>query len=174
MRAFIALELPEEFVEEIDQLTYDLRSCVDGRFMPRSNYHLTLAFLGDIDEHDATSAMAAVDAASEILPVPLTCTGLGTFGRTNDATLWLGLNPSPELLALASCVREELGIRGVSFDAKAFKPHITLARRASIAPGGMPPLSFPRNTQATRITLFKSTLTSEGAIYKPLYSVDCE
>ena len=174
MRAFIALELPEQFVEEIDQLAYDLRSCVKGRFMPRSNYHLTLAFLGDIDERDAASAMAAIDTAVENLPVPLTGTGLGTFGRANDATLWLGLDPAPELLALAECVREELTARGVDFDTKAFKPHITLARRANIAPNRMPLLSFPRATQGARITLFKSTLTSEGAIYKPLYSLDCE
>lgn len=173
MRAFIALELPGRFVDEVTDLAQDLRSCVEGRFMPQGNYHLTLAFLGDAYEREIASAMAALDTVSaEFQPVPLSCTGLGTFGRSNDATLWLGLNPDPALTSLAKRIREELSDRDVSFDEKQFKPHITLARRARMPRGDMPALGFPRDAQAAHITLFKSELTREGAIYKPLYTVE--
>lgn len=173
MRAFIALELPGRFVDEMTDLAQDLRSCVEGRFMPQENYHLTLAFLGDAYEHEIASAMAALDAvAIESKPIPLSCTGLGTFGRSNDATLWLGLKPDPALTSLAKRIREELAAKDVSFDEKQFKPHITMARRARMPHGSMPALGFPHDAQATRITLFKSELTREGAIYKPLYSVE--
>lgn len=173
MRAFIALELPEVFVEETLELARDLRSCVDGRFVPATNYHLTLAFLGDVDERDVASAMAALDAVADQCVAPsLVCTGLGTFGRANDATLWLGLDDSIVLRSLASIVREELGSRGLAFDTKSFKPHITLARRVRIPRGSLPPLGFPRDAQGVRVTLFKSELSREGATYKALYSVD--
>lgn len=175
MRAFIALELPERFVNEIAELALSLRGCVEGRFMPRTNYHLTLAFLGDISQHEVASAMAALDTiANELPPIPLSCTGLGTFGRKNDATLWLGLNPAKELMSLTERLREELAVRDVDFDAKAFKPHITLARRARIPRGSMPALGFPHDDQAVRATLFKSELNREGASYKPLYTVEWE
>ncbi len=173
MRAFIALELPYEFEDELAGCTRQLASVVSGRFMKRSTYHVTLAFLGDIDEGEARSAMDALDAACAGMgPVPLSAEGLGTFGRPRDATLWLGLARSAQLMDLASRVRAELESRGIAFDAKPFLPHITLARRARIPAGALPDLSFPLPAEATSVTLFKSILDQSGATYKPLYTVE--
>ncbi|WP_308615674.1 RNA 2',3'-cyclic phosphodiesterase [uncultured Enorma sp.] len=173
MRTFIALELPELFEDEVTALARQLRDVVDGRFMRRETYHVTLAFLGEVDEMGVHDAMAALDetcagrAAVELVP-----DGLGTFGRPRDATLWLGLRPVPELLALAGDVRVALDAYGVAYDRKAFRPHITLARRARMPRGELPTLVFPESGQATCVTLFKSELSSEGATYKPLYTIE--
>ena len=67
-------------------------------------------------------------------------------------------------------LRDELASRNVPFDAKPFKPHITLARRARIPKASLPPLAFPRDDRACTATLYKSTLERTGAVYKPLHS----
>lgn len=172
MRTFIALDLPEDFANETAALTRTLRDCVDGRFMKPESYHLTLAFLGDIDEHDLGLTIRAVEAAcAASAPIPLRCAGLGTFGRKNDATLWLGLTETPPLMELAQLVREELDAHGIDFDKKSFKPHITLARRVRLSRAALPALPFPRDDQAICVTIYKSMLSSEGASYKPLHTV---
>ena len=173
MRTFIALELPESFIEETALLAASMSRRVAGRFMPRESYHLTLAFLGEVDEVDVRRAMDAVDAAcAECEPVALSCNGLGTFGRKGDATLWLGLAPNEGVTELAARVRDELVRRDITFDRKNFVPHITIARRARIAKGALDGLAFPFDALGARVTLFKSTLAPTGAQYKPLYSTE--
>ena len=103
-------------------------------------------------------------------PVALASDGLGKFGRASDATLWLGIAPTRELDDLAERLRDELASRGVPFDAKPFKPHITLARRARIPKASLPPLAFPRDDRAAAVTFYKSTLERTGAVYKTLHT----
>lgn len=173
MRAFIALELPEGFVEDVAAMARVLSAAVEGRFVPRQNYHVTLAFLGDVDEAQAREAMDAIDeACAEAAAVPMCPDGLGKFGRASDATLWMGLTPDAELTGLADRMREALGARGIGFDDKPFLPHITLARRAKLPKGALPELAFPLPCSAARVTLFKSTLSRDGAQYKPLYEIE--
>lgn len=50
MRTFIALDIPEEFADDVAALARVLSASVEGRFLARDTYHLTLAFLGDIDD----------------------------------------------------------------------------------------------------------------------------
>ncbi len=172
MRAFIALEPSEGFVEDVAAMARVLGAAVEGRFVPRQNYHVTLAFLGDIGEAQAREAMDAMDeACAGAAEVPLRPEGLGKFGRASDATLWMGLAPTPELTGLADRLREALRSRGVPFDDKPFLPHITLARRVRLPKGPLPELAFPLPGEAARIALLKSTLSRDGAQYKPLYSV---
>lgn len=173
MRAFIALQLPCGFADETAGLARQLSSAVAGRFSPRENYHLTLAFLGEIGEAQARDAIAALDAAcAEAEPIELRPEGLGHFGRPSDATLWLGMVPTDGLRELCDRVRTELARVGVSFDDKPFRPHITLARRARLPRGPLPELVFPLPAQTARVALFKSTLTQDGPIYKELHTVE--
>lgn len=175
MRTFIALELPETFADDVAALSRCLRRSVDGRFMKRETYHLTLAFLGDIDESEAARAIDALErACAGCPPVPLSCTGLGKFGKPHDCTLWLGVEPVTELMGLAQAVRTELTSAGVTYDTKPFRPHITLARRARMPRGDLGDLVFPAPGWASRVVLFKSMLTQEGANYKPLYVVELQ
>ena len=73
---------------------------------------------------------------------------------------------------MAADLRRALTERGIAFDTKPFRPHITLVRRAKLPRGTLPTLDFPAPAQAKRMTFYKSTLSAEGATYKPLYSVD--
>ena len=173
MRAFVALELPEAFADEVAALARGLAAVCEGRFVAEGNHHLTLAFLGEVDEAGARSAMDALDAACAGLgPVALAARGLGTFGRGRDATLWLGVEKGDGLMALSRRVRGELAARGLAYDEKDFLPHVTLARRARVPRGTLGELAFPLPDEARRVTLFRSTLTPDGARYKPLYTVE--
>lgn len=172
MRAFIALDIPQALREDVAALARQLKTSVRGRFVPRENYHVTIAFLGDVIERELADAMLALDeAASRFAPVELAPDGLGKFGRANDATLWLGFMQDPTLMELAAFVRAGLDDASVSFDAKPFVPHLTLARRAALDSGTLPTLPFPAPAHADELTLFKSTLTGDGAIYEPVYTV---
>ena len=172
MRSFIALELPETFRLQVAALARQLSGAVEGRFMPVENYHLTLAFLGDISEREVRLAMDALDETCETCSeVPVEYSGLGKFGKSRDATLWLGLRQNDALAQLAESVRKSLVSRGIDFDEKPFKAHITIARRANIPKGALPELPFPQHDYADTVTLFKSVLSSSGATYHPLYSV---
>ena len=175
MRVFVALELPELMIDDIAEISRQLSVSCKGRFLSRETYHLTLAFLGEIGEPQVRDAMDAIDVACGAMqPIELRPDGLGLFGRANDGTLWLGVEDSAELQMLAQRVREELRARDLSLDAKVFKPHITLARRVKLPDGQLPMLPFPQPAYATRVTLFRSILSSEGASYKALYSVEWE
>lgn len=172
MRTFIALDIPPVLQDDVAALARQLKTAVEGRFVPRENYHLTIAFLGDASERDLAEAMTVLDeAASRFDPVELSPDGLGKFGRANDATLWLGFAQDPKLMELAAFVRAGLDDASVSFDAKPFLPHLTIARRAALDHGTLPALPFPAPAHANELTLFKSTLTGDGAIYEPVYTV---
>ena len=178
MRAFIALDVSEEMRDDCAALARQLAASVDARFMPRANYHLTLAFLGDIGEaqardaldalHDTHAAWATRTADPQLL---LTPEGLGSFGRPHDATLWLGFERTPELMSCADELRAALDTRGLPYDRKAFLPHLTLARRARLTRGALSELAFPMPDVAPGITLYKSELSRDGASYKPLYTL---
>ena len=173
MRAFIALELPEAFADEVAALSRQLAAVCERRFVADENYHLTLAFLGEVDEAGARAAMDALEAAcGGVGPVELAAEGLGTFGRGRATTLWLGIRRSEELDRLARRVREELAARGLTYDEKGFLPHVTLARRARVPRGELGDLAFPLPDEARCVTLFRSILEPDGARYKPLHTVE--
>jgi 2'-5' RNA ligase len=171
MRTFIALELPDRFADETAQLARALQAHAQGRFMKREAYHVTLAFLGEVGEVEVGAAMAALDALGEHAAVPLDPDGIGAFKGRGGKTLYLSLHRTPESQLLVDDLRSALEARGVAFERKSFIPHITLARRAHMTSncGALP---FPNPATATRVTLFKSTLSHDGATYKPLYSIE--
>ena len=173
MRAFIALDIPEAFRSDIRELSQQLRALVKGRFMKSDTYHLTLAFLGETDETTIQAIMPLMDNLAQSYPaVSLYPSGLGKFGRSYDATFILKIQQNETLMHLVDDLRKQLTQKGISFDNKTFKPHITIARRATIPKAHLDNLRFPQPTQAGRLVLYKSTLTPEGALYKPLYEVN--
>ena len=171
MRTFIALALPEELAAETAACARWLEATIDARVTPPKNHHLTLAFMGELDEWGVRAAIQALDEACAGRPeVYLEPQGLATFGRGKERTLVLELVENPELTALASAVRSRLSEHWVSYDEKSFRPHITLARRAQL-PQDLGLITLPEPAWANQVSLMKSTLTPNGPVYKELYSV---
>ena len=121
----------------------DLGAVVDGlevaranapghstRMAARGRWHITLAFLGDIpDDRVDRAAEALTAAAADLRPVTVQFAGGGTFGRGGFTILWAGIGGDVDgLRALAQAVRAQLRRRRIPFDAKAFRPHVTISR----------------------------------------------
>lgn len=176
MRTFIAIEIPSDLKDELVAAARVLQNHVKGRFTPRDNYHITLAFLGEIPqtmldyaEESMNFAVSQIDGTPDI---ELRSDGLGSFGRPKNATLWIGFTKQPELMKLADDLRSRLRYHDIDLDGKSFLPHITLARHACLPKGSLANIPFPNACKAYRLTLFKSELHRDGATYDPLYSID--
>ena len=173
MRTFIALELPERFAGEVSQLSRVLSYEIEARFGERGSHNIVLAFLGDINDGQIMPVIAAMNAAAGFAhPVPLSPDKLGKFGKKSDATLWLGIKSSPELDKLVGELHGLLDKRGIDFDQRPFKPHVTIARHAKMFDPLPEALPFPSDDVATKMTLFKSEMNRKGATYTPLYSLE--
>lgn len=173
MRTFIALEIPGWYADDVAAFARQLAARVEGRFLPRDTYHVTLAFLGNTTETQVRTCMDILDDMARLSLEPaLEPDRLGTFGRACDCTLWLGFGHNKYLEKLACELRDRLEWRGIDFDRKTFVPHLTLARHAALPAGPLPTAGFPGRCRTNTVTLFKSTLQREGATYQPLYTVE--
>ncbi|MGO1119725.1 RNA 2',3'-cyclic phosphodiesterase [Rhodovibrionaceae bacterium A322] len=171
MRLFVALRLPYSLHDRLSQLCCGLPG---ARWVRPENFHLTLRFLGDLDEHSA----ADVDAALQGISLPafdLQLEGMGTFteGKRLKA-LWAGVQPNPALNHLQSKVEKAIIRAGLPLERRKFKPHVTLARFKGQAP--VPRLDQYLQANALLRTapfpvqdfvLYSSILTHDGAHYEP-------
>lgn len=175
MRTFIAIEIPADMKDDLAAVARSLQGVIEGRFVPRTNYHMTLAFLGDIPQAMIEYAQAAMDYAINQTDgrdsINLKADRLGIFGRKRNATLWMGFAKDPNLMELAAHLREQLDRNGLTLDEKSFLPHVTLARHARLPHGHLPNIPFPEVAEAEQLTLFKSELHHDRATYEPLYSI---
>lgn len=156
LRLFFALPLPADLRESLERWQRG-QAEVEGWTRPEG-LHLTLAFLGDRPA-EALPALLTIAApiAARHGGFSLCTAGLGGFPRAGTArVLWLGLESSPALEALAVDLRGTLAAAGEAFDAKPFRPHLTLARwrRARAVAGFAPPPPAP--FAVDRLVLFES------------------
>ncbi|HUU29395.1 MAG TPA: RNA 2',3'-cyclic phosphodiesterase [archaeon] len=178
MRTFIAVEPPDSVRDEIGRLTGRLKDHLPGlRWSKPKNIHLTLRFLGEIDPALLETLKKGVEGAvSPLAPFSLTVEDIGFFGsRIWPRIVWLGLEGSDELAALAKAVENAAVETGFGKADKPFKAHLTLARIKD-------KLAHPPDWERTRGTLpenwpawpvdevqiIKSTLTPSGPIYETL------
>ena len=169
MRLFIAAELPDELVCALSETSAALRESVRGRFVAPDSYHVTLAFIGELEGSRITEVEEALASACEgVDPIPVELGELGSFGRPRKATLWQAVcDPTGELARLATRLREGLSHAGVPFDGKAFKAHVTLMRSADLSGGVLPPATFAQGPISS-VALFSSDLSGARPRYAPL------
>lgn len=173
MRAFVALRLPDGFEAEVEELARVLAACVEGRFVPRENRHVTLAFLGEIGEREAACAVDVLEEASLSQGAArMEPEGLSMLGGRREGALCLRLRATEGLVGLATQVRSGLARRQVAYDEKPFLPHVTLARRSSMVGIDLGDLPFPGPDEACELVLFRSILSPQGSIYKELHAVE--
>lgn len=171
MRLFIAIDIPENLKKLLGALRVDIPG---ARWVPAEQIHLTLAFLGEVEEallEPLNGELARIRAAE----FKLCFGGAGCFpNRLRPRVLWIGLEPQPQLHALAAMVREAVIDCGILQEERPFSPHMTLAR-LKLSPSreldgflerhikqGFPPFSV------REFTLFQSRLTPQGAVHIPL------
>jgi 2'-5' RNA ligase len=131
VRVFVAVNLPPALRTSIHDDTSALRGAAPGVSWTRAdNLHLTLKFLGDVDEHGVArlrTALRPVTARHD--PFSLRIAGLGAFpnfGRPR--VVWIGVTRSHQLSALWEDVEQACALLGFERDARGFTGHITLGR----------------------------------------------
>ncbi len=160
-RVFFALwpdEGTREALVRASQLAVD-RSA--GRATPRANLHLTLAFLGAVGAAELARLrqISAPPLARFVLPID-------TLGfRQRARLLWAAPGTVPAvLLELESWLWRELTELGISRERRAYRPHVTLARRAHLVSDTLTPLRWP----VVEFVLVESSPGPRSSVYQIL------
>ncbi len=167
-RLFVAIDLPDEVKEKIASLA---GSVPGGRWVPSEQLHLTLRFIGEVDEESFGAIKSALEGVRGV-PFAMTLVGVGHFppGR-HPRVLWVGIEPCAPLLELQQRVEAVLANAGIMRDERKFSPHITIARLKETPAETV--AAFEERHAAFRIGpiavaechLYSSSLTRTGAIH---------
>jgi RNA 2',3'-cyclic 3'-phosphodiesterase len=180
IRAFLAIEPPEEVLAAVVRLQEKLKREIGGKISwtrPQGN-HLTLTFFGDISPNDVRSICLAVEKrAIAVSPLSLAVEALGVFpDARKPRVLWSGITKDLERLkALQSSLTADFEGLGFAKEDRPFRAHLTLARiRVPRAAGGIEAALNKHNGfsagefQCRELVLFQSTLAPQGAIHTRL------
>jgi 2'-5' RNA ligase len=177
LRLFVGVDVP--YNAELDALMRLVKSSgADIKPVEPENMHITLLFIGEVDERALTDVKQAVSSVS-FPKFALRLAGLGAFPNPfRPRVVWVGVREGvEELRSIHEQLRRNLIARGVRpEDEKEFSPHLTLGRVKG-AVGTLPQLivkyqDYEVGTkEVSSIKLFKSTLTPKGPIYEVLMEV---
>ena len=183
MRLFTAIELSEDarlaIAAEQKRIAEVVGRGAAGslKWIRPEHMHLTLVFLGEIEEARAPAIIRAMgDDIGEAGPFAIVFAGIGMFPpQRAPRVLWLGLSRGAnETIALQRRVVERLSPTGVAIEERPFHPHLTLARwRESRQADRRPVAAAERDAEVARVdvdavTLFQSRLSSSGPAYTVL------
>ncbi|MEM6847014.1 MAG: RNA 2',3'-cyclic phosphodiesterase [Pseudomonadota bacterium] len=123
-RLFTALPLPDDVRTELTGLRGGLRG---ARWIDPENYHITLRFIGDVDERIADEVAFTLSRIRRA-PLQIRLAGLGSFGSKKPHSVWARVEPSQGLSDLQGEQERALQRIGLPAEPRRFKPHVTLAR----------------------------------------------
>jgi 2'-5' RNA ligase len=184
VRLFVALEIPTEVRDRLRALITELRAAdssfskSQARWVRPENLHVTLKFIGHVDNGKLDAIRAALAEVRFGSVVEMRFRGLGFFPNSKrPRVFWAGIDASPNLAPLAGEIDARLKKLGIPSETKEFAPHLTLAR---FDPPGIPEglsviaqADVAREFGATRtgeFHLFESKTRPTGAEYTRLSS----
>ncbi|MFC0402196.1 RNA 2',3'-cyclic phosphodiesterase [Paraburkholderia rhizosphaerae] len=144
-----------------------------ARRVPHEQLHLTVRFIGALT-HELGTALIGALALQPIRLTPTPVTRIEHWPRASHPRLTVAmLAMSDEFIALDRHVRSLTINLGLTVDARAFRPHVTLGRYRRDAPAAGRAPDAPDNLFARfdSLTLYSSTLARTGARYRALTSV---
>lgn len=168
-RLFVALDLTEEAVLAISRICSAADRII--RWVPPSQLHLTLRFIGSVDEN-LFARLRQVLAGVAAEPCELLLQRVGHFPPKGDPKiLWIGVALNQPLLNLRSKIDRTLATCGVDPEARRFFPHVTIARLKSVPAGEVARFIGQNRTFAVApftvscFHLYSSVLTTSGATH---------
>lgn len=173
MRLFVAIFPPPKVREEASRTARRLLPDDRIRWSRPENVHLTLKFLGDVDEEILDGLRTVLeDACAAHAPFEARLAGLGAFPSARRARiLWAGIGAgSAQLRSLAADVDVALSHSGFERETRPYEPHLTLGR----VRGQPVSLDLPEEAsdglpfEVRRIELTESTLTDKGPVYRTI------
>ncbi len=180
MRTFIAIDLDPAIKRNLSGFVARLKtlSSKNISWVREQGMHLTLKFLGDIEESQVSAIKSLISSISNKYPrFPLTVKGTGYFPANTKflRVLWAGVEEQPVLTSLQRELETELEKLGFAKEKRAFHPHLTLGRVR--APSNLIDiLKMLENNRTAdfgqmtvrKITFFESRLKPTGAEYAAL------
>lgn len=167
IRVFVSIPVPN--TAGLEPLIRDLRTVRGVRTANIKQLHITLRFIGDVDEERIDEIGNIVsETVSGISRSRLSLKGMGTFpNERNPKILWAGIDTALPLAHIAEELSVKFSKAGIPFDEKPFKPHVTVGRiegRCNISPM----LGKYRTTEFTTcippaVYVMKSELKPTGA-----------
>jgi 2'-5' RNA ligase len=163
-RIFFALWPDDRQRDRLRDVISPLAKLVEGQHVYRGNWHVTTAFIGDfaearLEELQARAAQIAVE------PFRLRFDRVEFWPRPKVASLVAAVVP-PELQRLVVAQNSLLADLGVKVEDRAYRPHITVVRRAR--PFETQRLAQPAVVEWTGFELVESISQPGGATYRPL------
>jgi 2'-5' RNA ligase len=180
IRAFLAIEPPEDILQALSELQEKLKREIKGRisWTKPQGQHLTLKFFGDISRGDVTNICSAVQNRTALAPsLNLKIEKIGVFpDARKPRVLWSGIAGDGEKL---SALQKQLDsdFEGIGFpkEDRPFRAHLTLGRiKKSQILTGISEALAKHNAFATgvfsckELIVFQSKLLPQGAVYTKL------
>lgn len=170
MRLFTAIDPTDEVRNQLRSIQDESKLSV--RWSPPEQFHVTIRFIGEVDEPQAHNYDAALESLN-LAPVECEPYGFDVLPtRRSPRVLTLGLKRTDEIMDLYEGVSKALESEGLSPEDRKYKPHITVARLDPEDRDAVHEFlqnhkeeSFP-TFKADNLVLFESTLTPEGAIHE--------
>lgn len=171
IRLFTGLSLPPTIVARLQILSGGVPG---ARWVVPANFHITLSFVGEVDEGTA----ADIDAALEEVSLPgftLRLDGFGHFKRGDDpTTLYAAVTGPAEFLNMKEKINRALERAAAPYDTRKYTPHVTLAylkhadtaKIADFVEGHSPFRTEPFDV--TSFHLYQSHATKNGSVYEIL------
>jgi len=177
LRLFAAVVPSEAVLEHLAALVEPRRDADDNlRWVRRENWHLTLAFFGDVPDGRLDPLQEALGAISGA-PLTVTLDGSGAFPNPAAArVLYHAVSTGSDgLTTLSRSIRTAADRATVPSDNAKQVPHLTLARtrRTTDVTRWLRVVeSFPAQSfDVTAFTLFQSELRPSGPVYRALHTV---
>jgi 2'-5' RNA ligase len=164
VRLFFAVWPAPRERKQLAALAHKLAHLSHGRASGLDNLHLTLAFLGDVDD-SLLPALHTLGASLSRLPIgemPLTHTGSWPNG-----IVWAAPDTTPpELAQLVAELNAGIAALGLPVEKRRYAPHLTLVRRAQrpLATRALHPIPWVLD----HLALVASELDASGARYTTL------
>jgi len=162
MRLFVALVPPAEALAELAAAIHELPAQPRLRWTRPEQWHLTLAFLAEVDDRTRGQLVARLGRVAQRHPPPeLSLAGGGRFGAH---VLWTRVEGDRAALRrLVDAVRAAVRRSGLPTEERPYRPHLTLARAGTPAPDLAPLVAslqgFAGSTwPATELHLVRSRL----------------
>jgi len=174
IRLFVAIPIPHKQRQRLKSLCNGVR---EARWTNEENFHLTLRFIGEVEEPEIDNVSAALSMVRSE-PFEMTLSGVGHFeSRKRVRSLWAGVMPCLPLTVLQERIESVLSRNGLPPDGRKFSPHITLGRMKQGSPEyvrdwleGNGVFRAPPFVVES-FTLFESYRAQTSAIYTPLNEI---
>lgn len=176
MHYFIALDFDKPSRETFHNYAKDLEKHADkARIVEEDHVHLTLSFLGNLNEEQVKKAKTIVKCIDRP-PMNLTFDHMSYFSPSRGGVIvWIGPKKSAELNTLYARLKIALEKEGFKVDQRPFTPHVTLARGVIISDEKN--RSFKStfesfNTTVNSMSLLMSKFEESSLVYKTIQSND--